>query len=178
MLNTYDAKAAGCTDSAFEASREGSSSMGRSDSSTGGSMFSSRSSSSDSSPGSSLGSGSLVSSASRSVGNLFGSGKASSLANELSMTSNKLTDYKRKKSEAEVCEGGDGKLSAKASKTTIVARRPLMSFRDPSLERAYNVWHAQRRWRVRQHCLQFWADFQLQAVLSSSRQSMLHTAAN
>ena len=152
MLNTYDAKAAGCTASAFEASREGSSSLGRSDSSTGSSMFSSRSSSSGSSPCSSTGSGSLLGSASPSVGSLFGSRKAPGLANKHSMTGDKLIDNKRNKSELEVGEGGDGKLCAKASKASTVARRPLMSFRDPSLERAYNVWHARQRWQVRQHC--------------------------
>ena len=126
MLNTYDAKAAGCTASAFEASREGSSSLGRSDSSTGSSMFSSRSSSSGSSPGSSTGSGSLLGSA---LGSLFGSRKAPSLANEHNTTGGKLTDDKQNEKqedgEIKASEQGNGKHSLKASNTTSVMRPSL-----------------------------------------------------
>ena len=153
MLNTYDAKAAGCTASAFEASREGSSSLGSSAGSTGSSMFSGRSSSSGSSPGG----GSLLGSASRSVGSLFGSGKAPSLADEHSMNGDKLTDDKQNDKQGtrdfEVGKEGNGELSVKVSKTTSMARRPLMSFRNPSVERAYNVWHARQRWQASQHRL-------------------------
>ena len=151
MLDTYDAKAAGCTASAFETSREGSSSLGRSDSSTGSSIFSSRSSSSGSSPGG----GSLV--GGKSVGSLFGSGKAPGLADQHSMAGDKLTDDKhdeqQKASQFKVGKGGNGELYVNASKATTMARRPLMSFRGPSRERAYKVWHARQRWQVRQHCL-------------------------
>ena len=151
MLNT-----AGCTASAFEAARQGSSSPGSSDSSSGSSTLSGRSSSS----GSSLGYQSLLRSDSRSnsrsVGSLIGSGRYTGLADEHSTTGVELTDAKQN-GNAEIgrLRSGvedNGMLSAKASKTSSMARRPLMAFRDPSLEQGYYAWHARQRWQARQHC--------------------------
>ena len=125
MIDTYDAKAAGCTASAFEAPSHG--------------------------PGNGRHSSSDSSKAPNGYGlqdccrGQNGHASPSSSAKGLCVT--------QKQQDAHAEDAAAGKPGMQKPKRGSLARMPLMTYTEPCLERAYTLWHARHRWQVSQGSL-------------------------